>query len=87
MSTSSKDQALRALKTAAEKIGMHAYRSGLYKVKRNRKGEVIQGYTLTPEHQEVMTAIDALSRDLITPEDAMALLHGYEVFNARTKGY
>jgi len=87
MSTSSKDQALRALKSAAEKIGMHAYRAGLYKVKRNRKGKVTQGYTLTPEHQEVITTIDALSRDLITPEVAMGLLHGYEVFNSRTKGY
>jgi hypothetical protein len=87
MNTSTKDQTLRALKIAAEKIGAHAYKAGLYKVKRNRKGVVIRGYTLTPEHQEVITAIDALSRDLISPEDAMCVLHGYEVLNSRTKGY
>lgn len=79
--------AYTALVKASERIGMNAYKAGLYKVKRNRKGEVIKGYSLTPEHQELVTAIDALGRGNISAEEAMSLLHQYEILEARTKGY
>lgn len=80
-------QAYQALVKASEKIGLNAYKAGLYRVKRDRKGNVVQGYSLTPEHQELVTAIDALGRGAITAEEAMSLLHQYEILNARTKGY
>jgi hypothetical protein len=85
--TNQEEQVHAALVKAAERIGANAYKAGHYKVKRNRKGVVVQGYTLTPEHQEVMTAIDALGRGTITAEEGMAILHQYEVHNARIKGY
>lgn len=82
-----KDQAHHALLIATDRIGKNAFKAGLYKVRKDRKGKVIQGYSLTPEHQEVMTAIDALGRNLITPEDAMNVVSQYEVSRARLKGY
>ena len=84
---STKDQALHALKVAAERVGRNAHQAGRYKVKRNRKGQVISGYTLTPEHQELIIAIDALSRDRISPEEAMAIVNQYEIVKARLEGY
>lgn len=85
--TDQEKQVYTALVKASERIGLNAHKAGLYKVKRDRKGNVTQGYTLTPEHQELVTAIDALGRGIITTEEGMAILHQYEVLNARTKGY
>ena len=80
---SQRDQVLSALSKAAERIGLSAYRAGHYKVKRNRKGKVVQGYTLTEAHKRVVDTIDDLSRNRITPEEAMAVLHEYDVMKER----
>lgn len=85
--TTSEEAVYKALLTAAERIGHNAYKAGLYNVRRNRKGTVVRGYTLTPEHQEVMTAIDALGRGTISAEEAMSILHEHDVIAARILGY
>jgi len=85
--TPTEEQAYAALMKAAERVGANAYKAGLYKVKRDRKGNVVRGYTLTPEHQELMTAMDALGRGKISAEEAMVVVNQYEVTKARIKGY
>lgn len=84
MITSSLDRAILALRRASEKIAMAEYRAGRYKVQR-RGGKVIRGYTLSPEHQLVMETLDKVSRRKISPEEAMAVLHKYDVLKARTR--
>jgi gamma-glutamylcyclotransferase (GGCT)/AIG2-like uncharacterized protein YtfP len=84
---SQEEQAYAALLQAAERVGFNAYKAGLYKVKRDRKGNVVRGYVLTPEHQELITAINALGRGEISAEEAMALVSQYEISKARLKGY
>lgn len=66
----SKEQAYNALRVAAERIGQNNYRSGLYKKK---------GYRITQEHQDVLQAMSDVLSGKITPENAMALLHEYDV--------
>jgi len=82
--SSAYDQAYDALRKAADRIADNAYRAGLYKVKR-RKGKVVEGYRLTEEHARVLSTLDALSRKRITPDEAMSVLHEYEVVGARTE--
>ena len=84
MSESQKDRVWSALQKAAERIALAEYKSGRYKVRRVR-GKVVQGYSLSSAHQEVLDAMDQLGRDEITPEQAMAVLHGYDVLKARTR--
>lgn len=59
--------------------------------KMNRLGGVRYGnkranrgaYTITAAHEEVVNAMPALLEGKITPEEAMALLHGYDIKNER----
>jgi hypothetical protein len=77
------DQVYRALRTAADRIGSGAYRAGLYKVKYNRKGQVVHGYRLTEAHERVLDTLNAYCRGKLTKNDAMAVLHEYDVSKAR----
>jgi hypothetical protein len=80
---STKDTAWLALQRAAERIALSEYLAGHYKVQR-RRGKVVRGYTLSEAHRTVLAAMNALGRDEITPEEAMAVLHEYDVLKART---
>lgn len=78
-----KERVWLALQRAAERIGQAEHAAGRYKVTR-RKGRVVQGYSISEAHRRVIDTMDALGRDKITSEQAMAVLHEYEVFQART---
>jgi 6-phosphogluconolactonase (cycloisomerase 2 family) len=82
--TSLHDQAYMALQKAGERIGAAEFGAGHYKVKR-RQGKVIQGYSISPEHKQVIDALNDLGRFKITPEEAMNVLHEYDVIKARTR--
>jgi len=78
------ERVLKALLTAADRIGAASRKHYMASVKRNRRGQVTQGYTLTEDHQRVMSTIDKYARCKIGDEDAMAVLHEYGVFKSRT---
>lgn len=78
-----KEQAYNALCIASERMGRNNYRAGLYRVKRNRRGQVVQGYTITPEHAAVVAAMPRVLSGELSPNDAMAMLHEYETEKQR----
>jgi hypothetical protein len=51
----------------------------LYRVKRGRRGQVIQGYTVTPEHRAIVDAMPKVLAGTMTPDEAMSLLWGHDV--------
>jgi len=83
MAKTTAKQAHSALKIAAEKIGANNYASGIYKVKHNRRGLPIGGYSITAAHQEVIEAMPLVLSGEITPEEAMALLWRDDVMRQR----
>jgi hypothetical protein len=82
--TEQHDQAYSALQAAGERIGAAEYAAGRYKARRGRTGKVTQGYTISSEHKQVVDALNDLGRNRISPEQAMAILHEYDVLKART---
>lgn len=81
----------RALEHAAERIGRNNAASYLRSAAfndlpgvqlSNRKAKR-GAYTITPEHRELVEALPALLSGKITPEEAMALLHGYDTMKQR----
>ncbi len=76
-------QAYNALMAASERIGRAEYKAGKYKAVHERNGRLRHGYSLSSAHQEVQQALDDLCRNKITPEEAMAVLHGYDVSRTR----
>lgn len=78
------DRILGALLTAAARIGAANRKQYTAAIKRDRRGNVTRGYTITEDHQRVITTIDQYARCKINDEDAMAVLHEYGVFKART---
>ncbi len=82
--TPAHDRAYVALQKASERIGAAEYAAGRYSVKRSRNGTVVRGYTISEAHKAVVDALNALGRNRISPEEAMAVLHTYDVFKART---
>lgn len=79
-----KERIWLALQRAAERIGRAEHAAGRYKVAR-RGGRVVRGYTLSEAHRRVIDTMNALGADKITPEQAMAVLHEYDVLQARTR--
>lgn len=77
------EQAYNALETAAERIGANNYKNGLYRVKRDRKGRVISGYTITAEHAAIVEAMPRVLSGELSPESAFAMLHEYDVLKQR----
>ena len=72
----------RALSKAAESIGAREYAAGRYRPIR-RRGKVVQGYSISEAHRRVIDTMNGLGRGEITPEEAMAVLHEYDVHSAR----
>jgi hypothetical protein len=80
--TAERERAYRALQHTAAQIGMNNFRNGLYRVK-TRKGKVVQGYSITQEHKEVIEAMDKVMKGTISVEEALALTLRYDVFQQR----
>lgn len=84
-------RAYRALQTAAERIGRNNCKSytesaafnKLPGIRRTNTQARRGHYTITHEHEEIVNAMPALLAGTITPEEAMALLHGYGVMQQR----
>src|SRR5258706_11344363 len=72
------DRVLKALLTAAERIGKAESAHYASQVKRRRK-KVVSSYSISSAHQTVMNAIDDYARGKIDDEAAMAVLHEYDV--------
>jgi len=68
----------RALSVAADKMGKSGYRAHLASKYAKRP------YAPSAEHEEIMAAMPLLLSGLITPEEAMALLHQYDTLKQRT---
>lgn len=77
------DRILTALIKASEKIAAQSRAAYMAQIKRDRRGRVMQGYRLNEGHQRVMETIDAYSRCKIDGEQAMSVLHEYDVNKAR----
>ena len=73
-------RAYTALQHAAEQIGRRAHASGEYRGRRGR------GYSIRPEHAELVKAMSDVCGGRISPEEAMGLLHTYDVDKARFGG-
>jgi hypothetical protein len=78
-------RACRALTHAAEQVGANNYRSGLYRPT-YRRGKLVRGYTLTPEHRALVEAMPGVLSGAMGIEEAMALLHTPETFRQRFGG-
>lgn len=77
------DQVYMALQNAAERIGRANRPSYMSQIKRGRNKQVIQGYHLSDAHEKVVQTMDALMHNKITPEQAMAIVHEYDVSKER----
>ena len=82
---SAKEQAYKALRTAAERIGANNYARGTYKIMRTYRGRRYEEHmgSITRAHQQIVDAMPALLADKITPEEAMALLWDHDVMEQR----
>ncbi len=70
-------RAYRALAIAAESMGRNGYRS--YVASKRPK----LPFRPSQAHTEIMEAMPLLLAGTITPEEAMSLLHGYDVMKER----
>ena len=77
------DTVLKALLRCADQIGTVNRQAYMCQVRRNRYGRVTRGYCLTEAHQRVMGTIDAYARGRLADEEAMSVLHEYDVFKER----
>lgn len=79
-------QVYKALKDAAEKMGSNNYRqqkAAFDSKYRNRKRKPKFTFIVTGAQQLVVDSLESMCRDLITPEQAMAVLHNYNVMQER----
>ncbi len=70
-------QAYRALRKAAERVGLANYRSGLY------RGTRYRGYSITKAHQDLVEAMPKVLSGELDPEAAMNLLRRGDVLEER----
>jgi len=77
------EQAYNALRIASERMGRNNFRAGLYSVRRDHRGRVTQGYSVTPEHAAVVDAMPRVLSGELSPSDAMAMLHEYNTEKQR----
>ncbi len=75
-------QVYEALMKASEKIGAAMRKDYMAQIKR-RKGQVVKGYTLSEAHRKVQEMLDKYSRGKVSDEEAMAILHDYDVIKER----
>lgn len=79
------DRVYKALRAAADRIGEANSASYRAQIKRDRRGRVKQSYGITEDHAKVLDTLDRYCRGKIDDESAMAVLHEYGVFRARTR--
>ena len=81
--TAQQIQVYNALAKAAERMGQLAY----YSTRKLTGGFFLRygkmHFTPTQEHRDVVDAMPLVLSGKMTPEQGMALLHQYEVFNQR----
>jgi len=78
-----KYQVYRALKIAAERMGRNNYEAQLRAhLKVGRKKSTFR-FTVTKEHCEVVKTMPKVLSGEVSPEEAMALLHKYDVMMQR----
>ena len=76
-------QVHRALMHASEKMGWNNYNQGLKNhVKCGRKTHTYR-YIPTEEHERIIKATSDVLKGTITPDQAMAMLHEYDIFKQR----
>ena len=84
--TKQEQQAYKALQTAAERIGRNNYKSQLAEHLKKRKSKNTFRFTVTEEHRQIVEAMPKVLKKEITPEEAMGLLHDYDVMKQRLGG-
>lgn len=77
------EQTYRALQIAAERIGRNNFANGTYRVVRSNERIVGGRYSITAEHKAVIEAMPRVLDGHMTPDEAMALLHQYDVLKQR----
>lgn len=77
-------QVYNALRNAAERIAKANYDSQFTAHEKARRSPKTFKFYVTEAHQKVVDALNDLCKDKITPEQAMAVLHEYDVFQERT---
>ena len=78
-----KEEAYRALSKAAERIGMNNYRSELAAHLKKGRSKNTYRYTPSEAHVTVIEAMPMVLDGTIGVEEAMAILHDYDVFKER----
>jgi len=73
----------RALDTAAHRIGFNNYRAQLAAHRKAGRGLKTFRFTVTEAHKSVVDAMPALLGGEMSPEEAINLLHGYDVLKQR----
>lgn len=76
-------RAYDALSKAADKIGFNNYEAQIRAHRKSRRSERTFQFHVTPEHRAITEAMPQVLDGKISPEDAMALLHGYDTFRQR----
>jgi hypothetical protein len=74
--------AYRALAHAAEQTGRSNYRKGIYKPV-YRKGKLVRGYTVTPEHAALVAAMPKVLSGAMSVDEAMAMVTSPAVMDQR----
>ncbi len=82
-SQESRSRAYDALNHAASQVGSSNYRAGLYRTTYYGNGRVRTGYTITPEHRELIEAMPKVLSGEMGVDDAMALVTRYDIMVQR----
>jgi len=77
------EQTYNALQKAAERIGLNNYAKQQRAWLKNRKSVKTFRFVVTDGHQRVIDAMSKVLSGKITPEEAMGILHEYEVLKER----
>lgn len=77
-------QAYRALSIAASKIGANNYARQIAAHRKAGRSPRTFRFTVTDAHRLVVDSMPAVLAGKITPEQAMAVLHEYDVLQQRT---
>jgi hypothetical protein len=77
------ERILSALLHTAEQIGRRAAPAYMKQIKRDRRGRVTAGYSISEAHRHVTDTIDAYARCKINNEEALSVVTEYGVMKAR----
>ena len=78
-----KEQAYNALRIAAERMGANNFSAGYAQHIKAGKAAKTYRYAPTDAHRQVIEAMPRVLSGAMSPNDAMALLHEYDVFKER----